>query len=130
MRTLRVLYVLVAFVALSMTVAVAGQQDDQYGNKNKSHEAKAGANEVTATGCLAKGNESNEYELSTPEGKKYALMSGSGKADLSKHVGHKVEITGSPMAEKKEKGETAATEAKEGEHLKVRSIKHVSDTCP
>lgn len=127
MRT-RVLHVFVVFVALAgLTILAAAQYENNNGN-NKS-QSKNSANSVTATGCLAKGNEANEYELTTPEGKKYALMA-PGKVDLSKHVGHKVEVTGTPAAEKKEKGESAASEAAEGQHLRVRNLKHISDTCP
>lgn len=125
MRTLRVLFVLVALVALpAMTVAA---QDDQYGNRSQ---AKSGANNVTATGCLAKGTADNEYELSTPEGTKY-MLTASTRVDLSKHVGHKVEITGSPMnAKKGEAGAGSTASTSNEKHLRVQSLKHISDTCP
>ena len=88
---------------------------------------------VTATGCLAKGHEKGEFQLSHATGggaEQYELIAGKG-VDLNAHLGHKVEITGEKAGEKDEKG----AEKKEGkethhEHIKVSSFKHIAATCP
>jgi hypothetical protein len=86
----------------------------------------------TYTGCLAAGDESGEYKLTNVNGgsDEYELIGGKGLKD---HVGHKVEIKGSPVsaaaakhAEKSEKGENEAGH----KHLRVASMKHVAATCP
>src|ERR1043166_3780878 len=48
---------------------------------------------VTETGCLQKGDEANEYKITGADGKTYGLFA-KGTVDLAKHVGHKVEVTG------------------------------------
>ena len=91
----------------------------------------ANAASVTATGCLEKGHEKGEFQLSHATGggaDKYELIAGKG-VDLNAHVGHKVEVTGEKASEAAEKG----SEKKEGtphEHIKVSALKHVAATCP
>jgi hypothetical protein len=100
-------------------------------------EPKEGAktDEVTVTGCLAKGEEAGTYRLTNATGgeaQEYEIVGGE-KLHLSDHVGHKVDVTGrlkSPKAahgatgEAGEAGETAHT------HLKITAMKHVAATCP
>jgi hypothetical protein len=85
----------------------------------------ASGKDVTVTGCLAKGDEANEYSLKTEDGKTYGLMSSSVKLDA--HVGHKVTVTGKPVRSK-EKHEAGKPE--ESEHLNVSKLDMVSATCP
>lgn len=92
----------------------------------------------TLTGCLQKGEDANEYNLTTKNGGTWEIKSDSVK--LEEHVGHTVKITGvvpNAMAhgmkedtkeEMKEHGmEKGATEHG---HLTVTDLTMVSDTCP
>src|SRR5258706_15352222 len=72
-------------------------------------EKTTGGKAVTVTGCLQKGDEAGEYSITSEDGKRYGLRSKS--VGLSKHVGHKVTVTGTQMRE--EKKENEKKEAKE-----------------
>jgi len=94
--------------------------------------AKTAHQEVTTTGCLQKGDEAGEFHLKDDNGKSWELRSTSVK--LASHVGHKVEVVGSPVkeSESEEKKETSEKkEAGEQEYgqLKVTKLKMVSETC-
>jgi hypothetical protein len=87
---------------------------------------------TTVTGCLQKGDEAGEYSITGQDGKTYGLRSKS--VNLSKHLGHKVTVTGTlkPESEEKEKGEAKENSQKEGAEagdISVRSLKMVSETC-
>src|SRR5258705_8970304 len=65
----------------------------------------ANAAPVTATGCLEKGHEKGEFQLSHASGggaEQYELVPDKG-VDLNAHLGHKVEITGEAASEADEK---------------------------
>jgi hypothetical protein len=90
----------------------------------------ANAAPITVTGCLEKGHEPGEFQLSHASGgaaEEYELI-GAKNVDLSAHVGHKVEITGETASEadegKKERKEAAHP------HVKVSALKHVAAKCP
>jgi hypothetical protein len=94
-------------------------------------QAKAGG-KTTVTGCLQKGDESDEFSITGEDGKTYGLRSSA--VDLSKHLGHKVTVTGTLKAEsaEKEKGESEEHEKKEAAEvgdIRVTNLKMVSDTC-
>ena len=123
MRKSTLSFALSAFaLALGMyAVPIAGTQ-----------EASAGA-KTTVTGCLQKGDEAGEYSITGQDGKTYGLRSKS--VNLSKHLGHKVTVTGTlkPESEEHEKGEAKENTQKEGAEagdIRVSSLKMVSETCP
>ena len=81
------------------------------------------------TGCLQKGDEANEFSIAGKDGKTYQLRNSA--VDLSKHVGHKVTITGTFKAEKKE-GQSAEynqKEATEAGTIRVATLTMVSAKC-
>jgi hypothetical protein len=80
---------------------------------------KQAGKQTTVTGCLQKGDESNEFMLTAEDGTKYELKG----SNLSAHVGHTVTVTGTPMEEK------GAKEAAEGPHLSVSKVQMVSTSC-
>lgn len=84
---------------------------------------------TTVTGCLAKGDEANEYSIKGDDGKTYGLYSS--KVNLSEHVGHKVTVTGSPTREKEKAGKAEAKTGmpEESSHLNVSNLKMVSTSC-
>jgi hypothetical protein len=81
-----------------------------------------GEEPVTLTGCLGKGDEKDEFRLTTADGKKYDVKST--KVPLAKHVGHTVRITGNSVAP--EQGEENQGEAGE---IEVTEMTHLSATC-
>jgi hypothetical protein len=94
-------------------------------------QTKAGG-KTTVTGCLQKGDESDEFSITGEDGKTYGLRSSA--VDLSKHLGHKVTVTGALKAEsaEKEKGDSEEHEKKEAAEvgdIRVTNLKMVSDTC-
>jgi hypothetical protein len=93
----------------------------------------ANAAPVTLTGCLEKGHEQGEFQLSHATGggaEHYELIAGKG-VDLNAHVGHKVEVTGEGASEADEKS-GGMKEGKEAhhEHLKVNNLRHLAAKCP
>src|SRR5436190_5963642 len=88
---------------------------------------KAEGSMVNVTGCLAQGDEKNEYSIKDADGKTYGLKAGS-ELNLKAHLGHKLTITGTPVAEKKAK--VKAGKVEESEHLRVSNFSMVSTTCP
>lgn len=102
----------------------------------------AGAQQATAkgktsvTGCLQKGDEAGEYSITGQDGKTYGLRSKS--VNLSKHLGHKVTVTGTlrPESEENEKGEAKGNssgekgEGAEAGDIRVTTLKMISETCP
>jgi hypothetical protein len=95
--------------------------------------SSADAAPLKVTGCLEKGHEAGEFELTHASGgdaESYELLPG--KVDLKSHVGHKVEITGEKASEAEEHAGKKKGEEKEAahEHLKVTSMKHIDAKCP
>ena len=105
--------VFVLVLALSLSAIISTAQESQ----TKPKKGKS----VTVTGCLQKGDEAGEYSILAQDGKRYGLRSK--KVDLSKHLGHKVAVTGMTKREENESGE--------GEYadLSVTSLKMVSESC-
>ena len=87
---------------------------------------KAGKS-VTVTGCLQKGDEAGEYSVTGEDGKRYGLH-GSTSVDLSKHLGHKVTVTGTKMREENEEKEKKEAGGEYAD-LRVTNIKHISESC-
>ena len=91
----------------------------------------------TLSGCLQKGDDANEYKLTTAKGGTWEIKSDSIK--LGDHVGHTVTITGVVSnAEMHGMKEDAKAEAKEHGvdkdstehgHMAVTNLKMVSDSC-
>jgi hypothetical protein len=55
------------------------------------------AQPVTVTGCLAQGDEKNEYSIKDSSGKTYGLVGT--KVNMKAHLNHEVTITGTPAKE-------------------------------
>jgi hypothetical protein len=87
---------------------------------------------LTVTGCLAKGREHGEFELTHVIGgdaSHYELIPAKG-VDLASHVGHKIEVTGEKATEAEEKGEKGAKKEHPHDHLTVTAMKHLDAKCP
>src|SRR6267378_2229225 len=112
-------YVLACVLALSLGSLAWTAQESQ--TKTKSGKA------VTVTGCLQKGDEAGEYSITSEDGKRYGLRSKS--VDLSKHLGHKVTVTGTKMREEKEEKEEKQAGGGEYADLQVTNLKMISQSC-
>lgn len=77
-------------------------------NSQSTSTTTTGSNHQTTsiTGCLQKGEGSNEYSMKTSDGKMYGLKST--KVQLSEHVGHNVAVTGFITPESAEGSEANA----------------------
>ena len=119
---------LLAFLLFAGTAGRAAAQDTPSTTHNKTR---------TLTGCLQKGDDANEYKLTTAKGSTWELKSNGHR--LSNHVGHTVTITGvvsnAEMHGAKEdvKGEAkehgVGKNSTEHGHMTVTNAKMVSDSC-
>lgn len=109
--------ILVSVLALSLgTIALPAQENQTKGGKG-----------VTVTGCLQKGDEAGEYSITGEDGKHYGLRSKT--VDLSKHMGHKVTVTGTKMREENEEKERNEAGGGEYADLMVTNLKMISEGC-
>jgi hypothetical protein len=112
-------YVLASVLGLALSSFAWAAQENQ--TKSKTEKS------MSVTGCLQKGDEAGEYSITGEDGKRYGLY---GKGiDFSKHLGHKVTVTGTKM-----RGERATKEKKEAgtpeaADLRVTNLQHISETC-
>ena len=120
-----------ASLALFMFSATAGLATAQDATKTTHKKTR------TLSGCLQKGDEANEYRLTTAKGATWEIKSGTLK--LGDHVGHTVTLTGvvsnaklhgmkeDAKAEAKEHG--VDKDSTEHGHMTVTHLKMVSDSC-
>ena len=140
---------LLAFaVVFGITTAgvIASQSGAAQTDKPKEGTAsqKVDAKPHTMTGCLEKGSDETMFRLTNVEGSgpKTVELHADAKLKLAGHVGHKVAITGTEVDPKTMKkgtgtgtgtgtaGTTGAGAASAGEHhMRVRSMKHIAETC-
>ena len=117
-------------VVLVLGASSALAQDTESKPKPKAHVR-------TITGCLSKGDSSNEYQLTGTNGSTWEVRSD--KVALADHVGHTVTATGvvsnTKLHNMKEDAKDAATDSgvkkndTEHGHLTVTAIKMVSESC-
>lgn len=117
-----------ALFAFGGTFGLATAQDTTKTTHKKTREL---------TGCLQKGDDANEYKLTTAKGSTWEIKSDNLK--LGDHVGHTVTITGvvsnatvhgvkeDVKAEAKEHG--IDKNSTEHGHMAVTNLKMVSDSC-
>lgn len=113
----------------AMAMVVVGNAHSQAQSQTPDQTSSASSAKThSMTGCLAAGTEPGTYMLNDVEGgtaKTVGIVSSS--ADLSAHVGHKVEITGTQVdnatAEKDYKS------LKADHYMKVSKVKMISSSC-
>jgi ABC-type sugar transport system substrate-binding protein len=120
-----------AFLALFMFAGTAGLAAAQDTTKTTHKKTR------TLTGCLQKGDDANEYKLTTAKGGTWELKSDTLK--LGDHVAHTVTITGVVSnatlhgAKEDAKGEAKEhgmdKDSTEHGHMTVTNLTMVSDTC-
>lgn len=121
----------IAVIALIMFAGIAGLASPQDTTKTTHKKTR------TLTGCLQKGDDANEYLLTTTRGGTWEIKSDS--VNLGGHVGHKVAITGvvsnATMHGVKEDVKDKAKEhgmdknSTEHGHMTVTDLKMVSHRC-
>jgi hypothetical protein len=128
MMNLKIVTGVIALFMFAGAVGLATAQDTTKTTHKKTR---------TLTGCLQKGEDANEYNLTTKGGATWEIKSDSVKLD--DHVGHTVTVTGvvshhkehamkeDAKAEMKEHG--MDKDAKEHGHMTVTDLTMVSDTC-
>jgi hypothetical protein len=82
-------------------------------------QAQDAPKEHSMTGCLAKGDDAGSFKLTGLQKGPKEVVIAETTADLTPHVGHKVEITGVAVP-----GKTKA------HTMKVTAVKMISTTCP
>ncbi len=106
--------VALATMGLTASPGIARAQDD------------ASDSTQMVTGCLQKGSAANTYTLNDENGKLWDLRSKT--VQLGRHVGHIVSITGTIPQKSKDENKTSGDTSPQN-HLRVTSLKMVSDTC-
>lgn len=140
MKTKLTLWALAAVLVLTLTGWMQAQDTTTQQTTTTSSQDNAGdthANVRTLTGCLQKGDSSNEYNLMGQDGSTWELRSDA--VDLGSHVGHTVTITGAvahPTTHgMKEDAKREAQEhgmdksATEHGHMTVTDLTMVSRSC-
>jgi hypothetical protein len=125
---LKIAMTVVVLFVFASTVGLTAAQDTPDSTHKKTR---------TLTGCLQKGDDANEYRLTTAKGATWEIKSDSVK--LGDHVAHTVTITGvvsnatlhgakeDAKAEAKEHG--MDTDSTEHGHMTVTQLKMVSKSC-
>jgi hypothetical protein len=139
----------VAVVAISMAVSAAAAGASQDRIPELQRPGAMNAPSITLTGCVARGTANDSYTLAeenkaraaAPEAAKASMLvalSGT-EVDMSKHVGHKVAITGSYTptdgiagttgSEKPAASATLDNSTKSAKTFTVKSLKMVAASC-
>jgi hypothetical protein len=125
---LKIAITVVALFVFASTAGLAMAQDTTKTTQKKTR---------TLTGCLQKGDDANEYQLTTAKGATWEIKSDTVK--LGDHVAHTVTITGvvsnATLHGAKEDAKAEAKEhgmdkhSTEHGHMTVTDLNMVSDTC-
>jgi len=93
-------------------------------------EARQAPKEHTMSGCLMKGSSANTFVVNnTAEKGPKTIGIVESTANLTPHVGHKIDITGTGVANKEAESMKPAP-PKADHYMKITAVKHVSPTCP
>jgi hypothetical protein len=119
---------ILALIQFVGTAGLAGAQDETKTTQKKTR---------TLRGCLQKGDDANEYKLTTAKGSTWEIKSDDVK--LGEHVGHTVRVTGvvshAKMHGMKEDAKSEAKEhgvdkdSTEHGHMTVTNLSMVNESC-
>ena len=107
--------VLVLFVCCAITLSLGVR-------------AQEAPKEHSMTGCLAQGDAPGSYKLTDVPDKVKSVGIVSSTVNLAPHVGHKVELTGTPVPAKD--AEMDKNVPKAPHYMKITALKMESPTCP
>lgn len=134
-----VLAAVFSITTLGVVAAQSPQAEKQKPAPQADKEKPAAAKPHTMTGCLEKGADATMFRLTNVEGTgpKTVELQADASTKLAAHVGHKIAVTGTDVdpatmkkgtAGKSEPG-AAATPGASEHHMRVTSIKMVSESC-
>jgi Protein of unknown function (DUF5818) len=115
-------------LALALLCATAWlQAQDTYPQTPPTSSSQTGAasSPTSVEGCL-RGSDGN-FTLTDNSGTTYQLQGDTSK--LSKHVGHEVQITGSPSPSSAASSSAGAPGSSPSQTLTVDKMKHISESC-
>src|SRR5437868_15434732 len=116
-------------LVLAFLVSTAWLTTQEYPQTGSKQTGTTASEQTSVQGCLQSSNGS--YTLKSDSGKTYQLQGDTSK--LSKHVGHEVQITGSPSgadSSASAMSPNAGTSAGGSQQtLTVDNVKHISKTC-
>ena len=136
--------VFIAVFGITTLGVVAAQSPAPQADKQKpaaeASKDKPAGKPHTMTGCLEKGADATMFKLTSIEGTgpKTAELHADASKKLAAHVGHKMAITGTDIdpattakgtTGKPEPGAAAAPAPTSEHHMRVDSVKMVSETC-
>jgi len=113
---------LFALVLLCSTAWLGAQDQTPQNPPPGSSQTGSAVNATSVEGCLQGSNGS--FTLTDSSGTTYQLQGDAAK--LSKHVGHQVQITGSPS---KSSAASSTSDTSSQQSLTVEKVKHISETC-
>jgi hypothetical protein len=112
--------------AFALALPIAAAQD----KPQEKPADKPAQKEHTMTGCLAKGTTDKTFIVnSTAEKGPKTIGIVSSEPNLAPHVGHKIDITGTPVPPAEAEKMTPAP-PKADHYMKITAMKMVSATCP
>jgi hypothetical protein len=116
---LSIVVTLVVACALPLTVGAQAPNDKAAAEK-----------EHTMTGCLQKGTAADTFVVTnTAEKGPKTISIVESKANLAPHVGHKIDITGTTVANNE--AESMKMKPAKGDHyMRITAVKMISATCP
>lgn len=99
-------------------------------NTPAAQDKPAAQKEHTMTGCLQKGSAADTFVvINTAEKGPKTISIVESKANLTPHVGHKIDITGTAVPNKE--AESMRTKPPKGDHyMKITAVKMISASCP
>lgn len=115
-------------LVLALLVSSAWLTAQEYPQTGSRQTGNAAAGQNTIQGCLQGSNGS--YTLTADSGTTYQLQGDTSM--LSKHVGHEVQITGTPSGAGRSSSEASPNAGAAGEAqqaLTVDNVKHIAKTC-
>jgi len=127
-----VLFVPLTAVAQDLTKPNADQAKQDNTKTATQENQPTATNLKTVTGCLQKGDQTDQFSITGADSKSWDLRSST--VTLTDHVGQQVTVTGSPTrdtkAEEKKQGQVEKTAGKEQiRELRVTGLKMVSQSC-
>ena len=125
--SLTVLCSVLLFVACSFHAASLAAQSSPDRTDSPEQARKLATQTMTITGCLRKGYEPDEFQITSEDGKVWGLRSSAVKLDG--YLGHKVTVSGLITHESKAGEKKTAPGKKESGDLRVTSLTMVSETC-
>jgi hypothetical protein len=112
-----------SIVACAFVVSIAATQDKPAPPQG------GGQKEHTMTGCLQKGPTATTFVVQNTAGEKPKMIGIiESKVDLVKHLGHKIDITGTAVPNKEAAGMKDVPTA--DHYMRITAMKMVAATCP